>query len=313
MNATQRIPVAILVGLVWGGVGTAIAAVLLAALLFPFLLPPLLRLAEMVPAVSSALEPMDLQRTLLAVSRLVGVSVGVSFALQWYRGEGPQPGRSGHPVGVAGVEAASGPAWPAKGGKPLGRRAALKHLALALVGFLVVAALVSAGMTILSGRSLYRATPMDALREWEFGDLRRADLSRVEVLQQAEVAGGLMLLYRWSPPWAEPKTHRLVAAYLTRDWTGWDARASGRIDGISDPPGFVAQIGYLGPVATAYGISDLGRAARVLWGDGQTALVDLHPSGSFLASRDQGVRVERVELLDSEGRVLQMREWPAGG
>jgi hypothetical protein len=172
----------------------------------------------------------------------------------------------------------------------------------------------------------FHSTPLEALTESP-GELVRPELydaDSVVILQRQEIAGGLVLLYRWqTPPSQEKSAYCLATTFVTPEGAGWRAQASGFIAdryprqppllGCEIPSGrFVAGWSVGGNVArltTAYGLAPPdGAAVRITWSDGQVDSVSLKNS-SFLLARPDTLQVQRIELLDADGKVLESQEW----
>jgi len=176
----------------------------------------------------------------------------------------------------------------------------------------------------------FHPTPLDALTEFP-GKLTHADRyveESVEVLQEQEVAGGLVLLYRWqSPKSQETDTYCLATTFVTPEGKGWRAQASGfhtirpkELPSSWEPPLFGCEIaadtfvagytvgGNITSLTTASGLSHRGDAVHIVWSDGQIDVVPLK-DGSFLLARPETLEVRRIELLDANGHVLESEEW----
>lgn len=176
----------------------------------------------------------------------------------------------------------------------------------------------------------FHPTPLDALTEFP-GQLTHADRyveESVEVLQEQEVAGGLVLLYRWqSPKSRETDTYCLATTFVTPEGKGWRAQSSGfhairptELPSSWAPPLFGCEIpadtfvagytvgGNITSLTTASGLSHRGDAVRIVWSDGQIDVVPLK-AGSFLLARPETLKVQRIELLDANGHVLESEEW----
>ncbi len=176
----------------------------------------------------------------------------------------------------------------------------------------------------------FHATPLDALTEFP-GELTHSDRyvkESVEVLQEQEVARGLVLLYRWqSPKSQERDTYCLATTFVTPEGKGWRAQSSGfhtirpkELPSSWEPPLFGCEIpadrfvagytvgGNITSLTTASGLSHRGEAVRIVWSDGQIDVVPLK-AGSFLLARPEILKVQRIELLDANGHVLESEEW----
>ena len=58
----------------------------------------------------------------------------------------------------------------------------------------------------------------------------------------------------------------------------------------------------------AFGTSQSGKVVRVIWADGLVEQVPLE-NGSFLTVRSGRFQIERVELIDSAGNLLNVEDW----
>ncbi len=172
---------------------------------------------------------------------------------------------------------------------------------------------------LLSACSLrpFHPTPVDALTEipgMVVGSLN--DPSSLQVLQQQEVAGGTVLLYRWQRTAAQPgNTFCLAATFVTPEGRGWRAQSSGFFsDGASGHPtctftttsdfsaGYYVG-GNITDLTTAYGWSTRGSHVRIIWSDGVVSQIPIH-NNSFLEARPETLQVERIELRDTNDTVL---------
>jgi len=183
----------------------------------------------------------------------------------------------------------------------------------------VLAVLLS--LLFLSACRPYHSNPIDALTEFP-GYLENASAftkSSVRILRQQEVAGGIVILYRWQTPQAVEKQHYCLATtFVTPEGFGWRAQSSGSVGVasancmISEAEDFVAAYtvgGNSTELSTVYGISKLGARVRVEWSDSviMTAPVENH---SFLLARPDTTHVSRIELLNVTGEVLESKTWP---
>jgi len=157
----------------------------------------------------------------------------------------------------------------------------------------------------------FHPTPLDALTEFP-GYLSRADLGSVQVLQEREVAGGVVMLYRHTDRGGRLGGEgRLSVTFVTPAGGGWRAQSSGSC-GVSAADDWVAccAVGEnVTDLTSAYGWGRRGSAVHVEWSDGQTDEVSLDESGTFLVSRPQTVPVRRIELLDENGEAIESRAW----
>jgi len=156
----------------------------------------------------------------------------------------------------------------------------------------------------------FHSTPLDALTEFP-GYLTQADLGSARVLQQIEVAGGVVILYRHLDRQDRFEgAEQLSVTFVTPEGGGWRAQASGAC-GVPSAGGFVACYavgGNITPLTSAYGQSEEGSRVRIYWADEETHEVGLADNGSFLLSRPATVQVARIELLDETGQALAIQD-----
>jgi hypothetical protein len=159
---------------------------------------------------------------------------------------------------------------------------------------------------LISACRPYHATPFDALTEWP-GKLENKNvdvLNSVQVLAEQEVAGGLVLLY--SVPTEEAGQNILASTFVTPDVLGWRSQSTGSTN-YSDSDDFAAAYfpgGNVTDLTTAYGISLKGDRVRIRWSDGQTDVLLLE-NPAFILARPETLTVRSIEILDSEGLVLE--------
>jgi hypothetical protein len=172
---------------------------------------------------------------------------------------------------------------------------------------------------LLSACSLrqFHPTPVDALIEISgmvVGSLN--DPSSLQVLQQQEVAGGTVLLYRWQRTATQlSNTFCLVATFVTHEGRGWRAQSSGFFsDGASGRPtctftttsdfrvGYYVE-GNITALTTAYRWRTHGSHVHITWSDGVVSQIPVH-NQSFLESQPETLQVERIELRDTNDTVL---------
>ncbi|MGE5617943.1 MAG: hypothetical protein ACM3US_01650 [Sphingomonadaceae bacterium] len=132
------------------------------------------------------------------------------------------------------------------------------------------------------------------------------------------MAAGIVAVRRWKPHYydAAGPANYYSANLVVQGRFGWrvECRASTTLGRVES--GFAAgrmRGDSVAPVSYGYGVSDRGSGVRVEWEDGRVDTEALHPNGSFLVVRDAAVEVERVELLDADGGVLESKEWPPIG
>lgn len=135
----------------------------------------------------------------------------------------------------------------------------------------------------------------------------------VELLQTRPWGSGQLILYRWTDETNNQEC--LAAAYLTRLNNEWQAHDTATAP-CQDVRGFTAAYTWnstieapFGPPrdTAVFGISDHGRAVRIVWSDGQVTHVPLqNENGSFIESRSGKWQVERIELLDEDNQLLQI-------
>jgi len=174
----------------------------------------------------------------------------------------------------------------------------------------------------------FHPTPLDALTEFP-GYLVNPDMyveESVVVLQEQEIAGGLVLLYRWQSREARREgTYCIATTFVTPVITlkgkGWRAQSSGAIGSFPrQPPLFGCDVpsdefiagytvgGNITSLTTVFGLSNRGDAVRIVWSDRQVDVVSLQ-SGSLLLARPKTLQEERIELLDADGNILESKKW----
>lgn len=164
---------------------------------------------------------------------------------------------------------------------------------------------------IISGCSFWRPfhpTPLDALTEFP-GYLSEANLSLAQVLRQEKIAGGLVLLYRY--PLKKEKKSCFATTFVTQEKNGgWRAQSASRIGCNATPVNEFMAIytvgGNITALTTAYGLSHFGHEVRIEWSDGLVESVPLE-DGTFLKSRPATLQVEKIELLNADGEVVETR------
>jgi len=192
-------------------------------------------------------------------------------------------------------------------------------LALVLVLIVGMLGVLDAGWL----RPVY-TTPEDALTVWPGYLTPHSGYlpDSVEILRRQPFGRGEILFYRWQTPGctADGSFH-LAATYVERAFSlrgGWGWRAQGSFQHLPEldqgrcpirADGFVA--GSIGRsvgrerFTTVSGYGGRGRAVRVAWEDGQVDESPLPASGVFFFSRAGDHAVQRVELLDAAGRLLE--------
>lgn len=159
----------------------------------------------------------------------------------------------------------------------------------------------------------FHPTPVDALTEppgMLAGSLN--DASSLQILQRQEVAGGVVLLYRWQrTDRSSTNTFCVAATFVTPAGRGWRAQSSGYFGEepggrasctFTTRSGFAASYlvgGNITDLTAAYGVSARGTHVRITWSDGVVSQIPLHNT-SFLAARPETLQVERIELLDGD-------------
>ncbi|MHB0870951.1 MAG: hypothetical protein ACYC5J_16070 [Chloroflexota bacterium] len=158
------------------------------------------------------------------------------------------------------------------------------------------------------------ATPQEAQLEACLNAVR-PDTASAETLQQEEASAGIVAVRRWKPHYydATGPANYLSANLVVRKRFGWrvECRASTTLGRVES--GFAAgrmRGDSVAPVSYGYGVSDRGSGVRVEWADGQVDTEALYPNGSFLVVRDAVVRLHKVDLLDTNDRVLETVHWP---
>ena len=142
--------------------------------------------------------------------------------------------------------------------------------------------------------------------------LTETSLDQVEVLQDQAYGSGRILLYSWQ---AEGGTC-LASSYLTSLNGSWTIS-----DTLSLPcqpeTEFMAGYTNVSTIETnlgsprqtvAYGTSTMGNVVRVIWADGLVEQVPLD-HGSFLTVRSGRWTIERIDLIDASGSLIQTEDW----
>ncbi|MDW8324923.1 MAG: hypothetical protein RMK99_00015 [Anaerolineales bacterium] len=176
-------------------------------------------------------------------------------------------------------------------------------------------------LLFLSACRPYHSNALDALTEYP-GYLENASAftkSSVRILQQQDVTGGTVILYRWQTPKSvEKQQYCLAATFVASEGYGWRAQSSGSVGVapadciISEAEDFVAAYtvgGNSTPLSIAYGIARGSDTVRVEWSDGVIMSTPVE-NNSFLLTRPDTIHVRRIELLNVVGEVLESKTWP---
>ena len=136
-----------------------------------------------------------------------------------------------------------------------------------------------------------------------------------EVLQEQAVAGGQVLLYRWTAPQSKAGEYCVGVTFVTPVQTlrgqSWRAQASNWLNKLGECyttfNEFIAEYTpYIGQT-TAFGVSGAGKHVRISWSDGQVNVVELQ-DGTFLLARPEDLQVTQFELLDANNNVLAVKK-----
>lgn len=143
--------------------------------------------------------------------------------------------------------------------------------------------------------------------------LTNMDPNDIEVLQEQAVGGGRLMLYRWLNEADETCVATTYLTTINRVWQTHDT-----ITATCRPAGdfMAAHSGNshidapFGPPrqTVVFGTSEIGRAVRVVWVDGQVSHIPLE-NGAFLDARSGRWGVERVELLDAQNNIILTEDW----
>lgn len=188
-----------------------------------------------------------------------------------------------------------------------------------------------AGLLLITGCVRpFHPTPLDALTEFpgQLEDREEYVEESVEVLQEREVAGGMVLLYRWQSPQSQNAgtycmADTFVRPCLTLRGRGWQPGTSMLLHQKNEVSGeekcsipadaFV--VGYIvrddnqtSRFTTVSGFSQHGVSVSIVWSDGQEDSAPLENS-SFLIIRSGEHELRRIELLDADGSVIATEEW----
>jgi hypothetical protein len=142
-----------------------------------------------------------------------------------------------------------------------------------------------------------------------------------EILQQVEISGGTVFLYRWWPDGAGlPEPFCLAVTFVTPVGNSWRAQSAGST-GVANPGGSGDQPGCTIPadhglvfaytvggnvtdLTTAYGLALDGEAVRITWSDNTVSQHPLDANGSFLAARPETLQATYAELLNQDEEVI---------
>lgn len=155
---------------------------------------------------------------------------------------------------------------------------------------------------------------LSALTEFP-GFVGQAPLEEVVILQEEFVPNGVVLLYRY--PHLIPNTPEdcVAVTFVSQAADGlWHAQSAARL-GCNAPSEILVTFsaaytigGNIQELSTAYGVSPVGQAVKISWQDGQTTTVTL-TNHSFVSSRPGVIPVQKIELLDEQGVVLEHKNW----
>lgn len=147
------------------------------------------------------------------------------------------------------------------------------------------------------------------------GFVGQAPLDDVTILQEQFVPNGVVLLYRY--PHLIPNTPEdcVAVTFVSQTADGlWQSQSAARL-GCDVPSEILSTFqaaytigGNIQELSTAYGVSPVGQAVKISWQDGQMTTVTL-TNHSFVSSRPGVIPVQKIELLDEQGVVLEHKNW----
>lgn len=177
---------------------------------------------------------------------------------------------------------------------------------------LLITLIIWLAVSACSWGRAYHATPREALAEIP-GYVTKESLDSALILQQETVADGLVLLYLYPSNEASitSPTNCVATTFVTQERNGgWRSQSASRIgcsEEIFAEDVFTATYtvgGNITELTTAYGLSEQGHQVSIEWSDDTVSVVPVI-DGTFLRSRSEILQVERMELLDSDGTVLE--------
>jgi hypothetical protein len=158
-------------------------------------------------------------------------------------------------------------------------------------------------------KTIGRSDPFDAavVSELNCNGGQEPRISSARLILEEKIVGGVVLLYVY--PTDSPGEHILTQAFVTQEkGTGptlwFPATISCGVYTETQVFFPTYTVGGSNGPSTAFGISKKGNEVRIEWSDGQVDVIPVE-NGAFLQSRQETVWVQRVELLDAEGDVLE--------
>lgn len=149
------------------------------------------------------------------------------------------------------------------------------------------------------------------------GFVGQAPLDEVTILQEEAVPNGVVLLYRY--PQLKPNVAEdcLAVTFVSQAADGlWQAQSAAAL-GCNSSSEIMSTFqaaytigGNIQELSTAYGVSPVGYSVKISWQDGQKTTVTL-TNQSFVSSRPGVLPVQKIELLDEQGVVLEHKNWEA--
>ena len=142
--------------------------------------------------------------------------------------------------------------------------------------------------------------------------LHTVTADQIHVLQDQSYGSGRIMLYEWH---AENQ-HCLASSYITPLNGNWQISDTLSLP-CQQPGEFLAGYTNVSEIeatlgtprqTVAFGTSQAGNVVRVIWADGLVEQVPLE-NGSFLTVRSGRYQIERVELIDSAGNLLNVEDW----
>lgn len=183
----------------------------------------------------------------------------------------------------------------------------MKSNRLSIFNFTVILVILIA----LTTCSPKHPTPQIALTEFP-GYLSKENSSSLTILQQEEIADGLVLFYRYQPN-LEKNRYCWVQTFVSQGkLSGWQAQSGSQlICTAAVQQEFLATFtigGNITDLSTAYGMGTTGVAVRIYWSDGiisDTPLID----NVFLKSRPVVLPVKKIDFIAADGTVLASKHW----
>lgn len=161
--------------------------------------------------------------------------------------------------------------------------------------------------------SPYAATESFALKEWP-GGLSDEHFDSYQLLLEQEISEGKVLFYAHGSNQAPTNSLCATVTFLTPTYRGWTAQASGNPLGCRadypNPKEFLAAYtigGNVTPISSVFGFVHHGETLQIVWSDDVVSKTPVQ-NGYFLFARPVNLSPKRVELLDANGNILEVKE-----